>query len=111
MLVAAKPIAARSVMPSAISQIAQAATADIAWRSRQSWAAALGSTIARQSMVSPTAASSAAASAVCPNEAAKRVLTVSPTMVRPTATSPRTRPRKIWPLLRRTVTLSNTAPG
>jgi hypothetical protein len=98
-------------MPSAISQIAQAAAADIAWRSRQSWAAALGSTMARQSMVSPTAASSAAASAVCPNEAAKRVLTVSPTTVSPIATSPRTRPRKIWLALRRTGVLSKTAPG
>ena len=39
-------------------------------------------------MVSPMAASSIAASAVWPNDAAKRVLTVSPTTARPIATKP-----------------------
>src|SRR5262249_51401935 len=84
-LVAANPTAARSVMPSAISQIAQAATPVVWCWSRQNCAAALGSTIARRSMTRPSAASRAAASAVWPNEAANRVLPVSPTTASATA--------------------------
>ena len=84
-LVDAKPMAASIVSTSTASQMVQAEAAARMERRCQNWTPTLGSTTASRSTARPIAASSSAASAVWPNEAAKRAFMTRPTAVSPSA--------------------------